>query len=223
LGPAPGRQRWWRPAVFGTLVAAGLAGLVIAPHFISVAPRAPAPGKPLAQETRPGVPPPALDEAAYNDADEHRPAPSAAPASPVSARAVQRSVADSGGSPASPPQALTRTSAPRVSTAPSGAPQAGAEGSADPAAAFRRAAEVGDLALLDALLGKHVDINSRDPLGRTALMLATQHGRAEVVASLLAHGADPNVPDARGTTPLQAATASEETAIVATLQRYGAR
>jgi ankyrin repeat protein len=68
-----------------------------------------------------------------------------------------------------------------------------------------------------------VDINSRDPLGRTALMLATQHGRAEVVASLLAHGADPNVPDARGTTPLQAATASEETAIVATLQRYGAR
>lgn len=93
----------------------------------------------------------------------------------------------------------------------------------DPAAALRRAAEIGDVAGLQALLDERVDIDARDAGGRTALMLATLHGRADAVDALLAHGADPNAADAQGTTPLQAAEAGDQPAIVAALRRAGAR
>lgn len=107
---------------------------------------------------------------------------------------------------------------------PQAAAQARSEGSPeDPAVAFRRAAENGDLAGLQALLGQQSDINARDSLGRTALMLATLSGQTNAAAALLAYGADPNAADARGTTPLQAALAANQAAIAAALQRYGAR
>lgn len=93
----------------------------------------------------------------------------------------------------------------------------------NPAAEFRHAAEVGNLAALSALVEKQPDIDARDSAGRTALMLATLHGEADAVVALLAHGADPNAADADGTTPLQAATAGDHPAIVAALRRYGAR
>jgi ankyrin repeat protein len=93
----------------------------------------------------------------------------------------------------------------------------------DPAAAVRRAAEIGDLSGLQRLLEKQTDIDSRDAAGRTALMLATLHGQSDAVAALLAYGADPNAAAADGTTPLQAARAGAHPAIVAALQRYGAR
>jgi len=96
-------------------------------------------------------------------------------------------------------------------------------GAVDPAAAFRRAAEMGDLPGLKALLERQADIDSRDAVGRTALMLATLHGQTNAVAVLLAYGADPNAADADGTTPLRAAKAGDHPAIVAALQRYGAR
>jgi len=92
----------------------------------------------------------------------------------------------------------------------------------DPAAAFRRAAEMGDLPGLKALLEKQADIDSRDAVGRTALMLATLHGQTNAVAVLLAYGADRTLRCGRYT-PLQAAKASDHPAIVAALQRYGAR
>ena len=104
------------------------------------------------------------------------------------------------------------TAVPRISEAPAG-----------PAAAVRRAAEMGDLSGLQRLLEKPTDIDSRDAAGRTALMLATLHGQTDAVAALLAYGADPNAADADGTTPLQAARAGDHPAIVAALQRYGAR
>jgi len=93
----------------------------------------------------------------------------------------------------------------------------------DPAAAFRRAAESGDLAALAALRQKQSNIDSRDQLGRTALMLATLHGQTDAVSALLAYGADPNAADADGIRPLQAAVAGDQPDIVATLKRYGAR
>jgi ankyrin repeat protein len=93
----------------------------------------------------------------------------------------------------------------------------------DPAAELRRAAEIGDVAKLQTLLERQSVVDARDEDGRTALMLATLHGRAHAVDVLLAHGADPNAADARGTTPLQAALAGHQAAIAAALQRAGAR
>lgn len=93
----------------------------------------------------------------------------------------------------------------------------------DPAAALRRAAEIGDTLDLTALLDARRDIDARDPNGRTALMLATLHGQANAVDVLLAHGADPNAADAHGTTPLQAAVAGDQQAIIRSLQRAGGR
>jgi hypothetical protein len=93
----------------------------------------------------------------------------------------------------------------------------------DPAAQLRQAAELGDVPALQALLGKQPVIDARDAGGRTALMLATLHGRTQVVEVLLSAGADPNAADARGTTPLQAALATDQTDIVAALRRAGAR
>jgi ankyrin repeat protein len=93
----------------------------------------------------------------------------------------------------------------------------------DSAAAFRQAAEAGDLGALDRLLGMQPDINARDAAGCTPLMLAVLHGQTGAVSALLAYGADPNAADRRGTTPLQAARAAGRPAIIAALQRYGAR
>jgi uncharacterized protein len=67
----------------------------------------------------------------------------------------------------------------------------------------------------------HVDVDSRDSLGRTALMLATLRGQAEAVDLLLDNGADPNVADNRGTTPVQVARQANATAIVSALERKG--
>ena len=97
------------------------------------------------------------------------------------------------------------------------------ETAAHTAGALRHAAEVGDVGTLETLLQKRVDIDSRDPLGRTALMLATLHGQIDTAAALLSHGADPNAADARGTTPLEAARAGGHPDIAAALERYGAR
>jgi uncharacterized protein len=92
-----------------------------------------------------------------------------------------------------------------------------------PSAELRRAAEVGDVSALQALLDRQAVIDARDESGRTALMLATLHDQTRAVEVLLAHGADPNAADTRGTTPLQAAIAGNQQAIAAALQRAGGR
>ena len=114
-----------------------------------------------------------------------------------------------------PPEA----SAAKESRARSAAPVAPA---ADPGA-LRHAAEVGDLGALAAQLAQGGEVDARDALGRTALMLATLNGRSEAVDVLLAHGADPNLADAHGVTPLAAARAAGEGQIAAALERHGAR
>ena len=93
----------------------------------------------------------------------------------------------------------------------------------DPAAALRRAAEIGDVPGLQTLLHEQIDIEARDSSGRTALMLATVRGQIKAVEVLLAHGADPNATDAQGNTPLRIALAGDEPAIATALQRAGAR
>jgi hypothetical protein len=226
---------WWRPAIFGTLAAAGLAGLVIAPQWL-------APRSPPVAESSPIAP------AADNLALKPAPPPTAASADiaaepPASVRSANPPSYSARARPKinDPTVALAAQDTPRAadsSTAVAGAPVArqrmagssaatsiatAARAGVSPAAAFRHAAEVGDLAALAALAEKQVDIDARDAAGRTALMLATLHGEADAVAALLAHGADPNAADADGTTPLQAATAGDHPAIAAALRRYGAR
>jgi hypothetical protein len=149
-------------------------------------------------------------------------APVAAETASVAARArgeAQSTGAMAGGVEASRQRAPSN---PSLATATAAMPR-NREAPADPAAALRRAAEIGDLSGLQMLLEKHTDIDSPDAAGRTALMLATLHGQANAVAALLAYGADPNAADADGTRPLQAAKAGDHPAIVAALQRYGAR
>ncbi len=87
----------------------------------------------------------------------------------------------------------------------------------------RSAAENGDLPALRRLLDMPVNLDSRDSLGRTALMLATLRGHAGAVDLLLEHGADPNVADDHGVTPLQVAKNEKKAAIATALRRRGAR
>jgi Meckel syndrome type 1 protein len=114
------------------------------------------------------------------------------------------------------------TAALSYSPPPAAAAIAPAPQAMDPAAQLRRAAEIGDVGALRALLGQRTAVDARDAGGRTALMLATLHGRTEVVEALLSAGADPNAADAQGTTPLQAALAADRTDIAAALRRAGA-
>ena len=232
-------QAWWRPAILGTLATAALAGVLIAPRFLArrappVAATSSAEGSVrntapalVAQAPEPRAderaPPPPVARSADMRSPTGRERPKVnAPASgaTASAGAETASVAEARQRRA-PGNASTMTAiaaAPRVgaAVAPTAAP-------AEPAASFRRAAEIGDLSGLERLLVKQTDIDSRDAAGRTALMLATLHGQTDAVAALLVYGADPNAPDGNGTTPLQAARAGDHRAIVVALQRYGAR
>jgi Ankyrin repeats (3 copies) len=241
---------WWRPAILGTLAAAALAGLMIAPRFL-VPGAPPVAEAPRAEGTRPNTAPALVAQAPDTRADERaRSVPALGPertpkpgastrnadmlshtggarpkvtarasgGAPVAAEA-QSTGAMVGSPEASQQRAPSNTSLATATTAVPRIPEA----PADPAAAVRRAAEIGDLSGLQILLEKQTDIDSRDAAGRTALMLATLHGQSGAVAALLAYGADPNAAAADGTTPLQAARAGDHPAIVAALQRYGAR
>ena len=58
------------------------------------------------------------------------------------------------------------------------------------------AAHDGDLEAAFALVVQHgADVNCRDMVGRTVLMIAARAGHADVVRMLLQHGADPEVKD----------------------------
>ena len=215
-------QAWWRPAILGTLAAAALAGLVVAPRFLALRPP-PAAATPAAEGSVPNATPALAAQAPDTRTDERAAsAPAAGPASTAKPRAATRS-ADMPTGGARPKVHAPASDMPAPVVAEAQSTDAMVAGAVDPAAAFRRAAEMGDLPGLKALLERQADIDSRDAVGRTALMLATLHGQTNAVAVLLAYGADPNAADADGTTPLQAAKAGDHPAIVAALQRYGAR
>ncbi|MEB3222359.1 MAG: ankyrin repeat domain-containing protein [Candidatus Sericytochromatia bacterium] len=63
-----------------------------------------------------------------------------------------------------------------------------------------QAAQEGMVALLEERLGAGAPIDSRDPKGRTPLMLAVRRNHAEAAALLLARGADPEATDCQGHT-----------------------
>jgi hypothetical protein len=253
---------WWRPAAFGTLAAAVLAGLLITPQFLTrpappmsvlapaevsqpkaaATPATPAPIKEQSPDTAADEQPPSPSSATVQGILKPRPsarnaAPTAGSAAEIAARNAPAKVASMAKTrreaaansdteaDAQRMQTITATGsalpAPALASAPAQA--AAPMVPAALAAELRRAAEIGDVPVLQSLLDKQPVINARDERGRTALMLATLHGQTAAVDALLARGADPNAADARGITPLQAAIAGNQAAIVAALQRAGAR
>jgi len=218
------KRRRWQPAVFGTLAAAVLAGLVIAPHWLRL--RSPAgtaapPNSSAAERSQyareaPAEPLPPAEPAPVASAPTAPP-----PAAPASAPRVSAAPPASAGPPASAADAVA-SAAPKTSAARAAAPPA-LSAQIVPQETLQQAADRGELAALRRLLGANADIDARDSQGRTALMHAVLHGQERAVELLLAAGASPVVADTDGTTPLQAAEAAGERAIVEALQRYGAR
>ena len=251
--PASARRAVWRPLAFGALAAAALGGIMIAPRFMiprtpetaaeSVAappprevpqplaqalPSAPASGLAMerarpsrAADERAAAPAPAAKDTAQKSAAYQATAPVTQPPQAAGRARAADEVAEARLAAAAPParrDSLASSAPPALAGAAADANRA-----ADPSAALRRAAEDGDLARLGALLEGHPDLEARDSLGRTALLLATLHGRLDAVEALLAHGADPNAADSRGTTPLQTALAADQPLISELLKRHGAR
>ena len=85
------------------------------------------------------------------------------------------------------------------------------------------AVRAGDPARVKALLDAGTDVNSRDPLGGTALLDACWMGNSEIVTLLLAHGADVNaVHRESGATPLKYAVLTARPKVVEQLLAAGA-
>jgi ankyrin repeat protein len=73
------------------------------------------------------------------------------------------------------------------------------------------AAEKGYTQIVQLLLDRGADINTRSGMGVTALMLATQRNHIDVVKLLITQGADVNAKDDRGFTALSFAKDSRKT------------
>jgi anti-sigma-K factor RskA len=227
---ADARRRWlsfagitsgWRPALAGTLAAAVLAGVLIAPQLLTLRPSPPSESKSAAGAASSALSPAVAQPPAALQSAPGATAPAAAAAErPVAAVHPRR---------AAPPAAAADTAINRavdlgVMGAMAGARAAPAMSPVPfDAQALRRAAGMGDLVTLSAQLAAAGDLDARDAQGRTALLLATLRGQEAAVAALLAHGANPNAVDAQGTTPLAAALVAGEPGIATLLRHYGAR
>jgi hypothetical protein len=233
--PAANGSRWKIPA-FGTLGAALLAALLIAPrywqtppaHNVATAPQtaadsAPAPTPAAAPSTAPlpklesaspvsrGEP---LHEVVVSQANRRR---SDAPAETAAKTSAE------------PAKDMRLASAPQTATARAvdsaiynSADRLAGVRSAPMPARLQSAAKAGDLEQATLLLDQGSEVNARDAQGRTPLMLATVQGRLEVVRLLLQRGADPNIGDNSGKTPLQQATDQNLNDIAGLLRGAGA-
>ena len=81
----------------------------------------------------------------------------------------------------------------------------------------------GKLPVIDLLVTRGADINSRTKNGTTPLHTAVLYGWLPVVEYLVDRGADVNAQSASGTTPLRLAIAAKNEPIAARLRKLGAR
>jgi uncharacterized protein len=96
--------------------------------------------------------------------------------------------------------------------------------------ALHSASEVGSLAIVELALNAGISANDRTIRGRTALLIAVENKREDIVEHLLKAGADPNIagPDRQGSTrtvPLHLTirSRSPENRLAKTLVSYGAK
>lgn len=87
---------------------------------------------------------------------------------------------------------------------------------------FYTAAKEGRLQQVKAMLSAGMNVNSKNPAGRTALMGAAYNGNRKVVKVLVVEGADLNQVDAQGKTALMMAVANARIDVVAELLKGGA-
>jgi Ankyrin repeat len=221
--PAANQPRWkW--GAYGTLGAAMLAALLIAPRFWerqhSQAPALVAVNAPRASSPAPPVAPAA--------------APAAASAAETS-RAVDSLVAD--GAAKMPPAPTQNAAAAPAARSGGDDALAQADALAMPSRAMSpRALAIsprvspllqsvasGDLTRAASLLDQGAAVDEPDELGRTPLMLATVRGQVQAVRLLLDRGADPNAADNAGRLPLQQARLAHFSEIEKMLELAGAR
>lgn len=85
------------------------------------------------------------------------------------------------------------------------------------------AVQKGKLPIIDLLVNRGADINSRTKTSTTPLHTAVFYGHLHVVEYLVSRGADINAQSALGATPLQLAMAAKQEPIAARLRELGAR
>ena len=227
----------WRPAVFGTLAAAALTGLTLAPLLLhrlrepaKVQPRmvrnepvvvelgAPSPpADELTVQSAPGAAPPAGRHPSAQDLPPPGAAPPpAAPGAIASITAVPAPSAAKAANLAAAPAAREASGARAMAADASATPVAGP----DPLVIL---AAQGASARVAALLEEGRAVNTADAAGRTALLAAIQGRHADTARLLLEHGADPNLADHAGQTPLAAALRDGNAELAELLRRHGAR
>jgi Ankyrin repeats (3 copies) len=219
--PAANDSRWKIPA-FGTLGAALLAALLIAPRY---------------RQTLPETKVATAERAASNSAPISAPPPKLEPVAPAAPSESLQEVVVTGanrGRADAPMEPSREAAAPPVRAPLAAARSADAASymSADRSAGARSApsparlqsaAQAGDLVQASALLDQGTAVDARDAQGRTPLMLAIAQGRLEVVRLLLQRGANPNLADNSGKTPLRQATDQSLKDIADLLRSAGAR
>jgi Ankyrin repeats (3 copies) len=249
--PAANDSRWKIPA-FGTLGAALLAALLIAPRYwqtppannVATAPQTAADSAPAPAQAQAPTPPAAASTAPLPKLESVSPTSRTEPLHEVVVSQANRRRSDAPAETAAktsaePAKDLRLASAPAPAAAPALAPQTANARAVDSAiynsadrlagvrsapmpARLQSAAKAGDLEQATLLLDQGSEVNARDAQGRTPLMLATVQGRLEVVRLLLQRGADPNIGDNSGKTPLQQATDQNLNDIAGLLRGAGA-
>ena len=242
--PAANDARW-KITAFGTMGAALLAALLIAPRYWETLPASKqtasspalpqmAPPAALSQGAPPAAPAPKLESVAPRPS---RDALQEVTAARRRAEVHQEKAANAPPSAAASADAASQ-SAPEAYVPPEEKPpRAGPARSADSGIGeaadrmFKRsqtpgtllsAAKSGDVPQATALIDRGAALDVRDSQGRTPLMLAVSEGRLEVVRLLLQRGADPNAADNSGKTPLRSAMDQNLTDIAELLRGAGA-
>ncbi|MEP6885182.1 MAG: ankyrin repeat domain-containing protein [Gammaproteobacteria bacterium] len=217
-------KRWWRPAIFGALAAAGLAGLLIAPQYLP--PRAPSTvAQSEVEATRraadaapspPAAPPPLMARRQSMEKDR---------AAADNAAVIAESVRDKASSYAVPPELESLADARNAPAVTTGATTVAAPAEAPGAtAATTTSAGAGATRLTDSLTAKPAGgvIQARSRESAAALRQAAETGDVQGLKVQVARSADIDARDAGGRTPLMLATLHGQLRAVEALLAAGA-